>query len=71
MGYDSSNVEVEDSDTDKESRERESDGSDGNAAYKLRLFEIPTENGPDFTEIENFDSDDLWSSKVLQDLLRF
>jgi hypothetical protein len=58
-------VGVDDSDTDKESRERESDGgSDGNAAYKLRLFEIPTDNGPDFTELENFDSDDLWSSKV-------
>jgi hypothetical protein len=29
----------------------------------MRFFEIP-EDGEEWTEIENFDSDDLWSSKV-------
>jgi hypothetical protein len=31
--------------------------------FRMRLFEIP-EDGEEWTEIDNFDSDDLWSSKV-------
>ena len=46
--------------------EAESDAdskSEGDAAFRMRLFEIP-EDGEPWEEIENFDSDDLWSSKV-------
>ena len=31
--------------------------------FRMRLFEIP-EDGAAWMEIDNFDSDDLWSSKV-------
>lgn len=32
---------------------------------KMRLFEVPQDMGEAWDEIENFDSDDLWSTKVL------
>jgi hypothetical protein len=32
---------------------------------KMRLFEVPQDMGEAWDEIENFDSDDLWSTKVV------
>jgi len=41
----------------------DSSKSDDDEGFRMRLFEIPQDGEP-WDELENFDSDDLWSSKV-------
>ena len=49
-------------------RDKDEEGADGGKddsddEFRMRFFEIPVV-GAEWDEIENFDSDDLWTSKV-------